>query len=276
MASATPRPLPPTHPTPNSDTDRGVGDACDRCPRPPRPLAGRRRRWHRRRLRPLPRDPDPEQSDRDADGIGDACDRCVAAADPEQRDTDADGIGDACCAEDDPDGDGWSNCAWYPPGHLETHGAEPQTGAPDAIHAAWRDRPIPGDVSCIDGRRVCVPAGTPPGFSAEEVEAFAVAQAAAGGPDVLRYAEGSADDAIARCMVIADALGQPIEPAEWRACLEAVMGPPAPEPAPGPEVSTPGAPIEVEFDVPGGRPGSGWGWWGKHRVVDAGVWVSGG
>ncbi|MEZ4437307.1 MAG: thrombospondin type 3 repeat-containing protein, partial [bacterium] len=202
---------------------------------------------------------------RDGDGIGDACDRCVAAADPEQRDTDGDGIGDACCGEDDPDDDGWSNCAWYPPGHLEAHGAEPQTGAPDAIHAAWRDRPIPGDVSCIDGRRVCVPAGTPPGFSAEEVEAFAVAQAAAGGPDVLRYAEGSADDAIARCMVIADALGRPIEPAEWRACLEAVMGPPAPEP-PGPDVPTPGAPIEFEVNVPGGHVGMWMGLVGE-RVV---------
>ncbi|MCB9542646.1 MAG: thrombospondin type 3 repeat-containing protein [Myxococcales bacterium] len=237
------------------DTDGdGVGDACDRCPDHPDP-------WQEDGDEDgagdacdlCPKTPDPEQSDRDGDGIGDACDRCVAVADPEQRDSDGDGIGDACCGDDDPDDDGWSNCAWYPPGHLETHGAEPQTGAPDAIHAAWRDRPMPGDVSCIDGRRVCVPAGTPPGFSAEEVEAFALQRAAAGGPDVLRYAEGSADDAIARCMVIADALGRPIEPAEWRACLDAAMAPPAPEPPPGPEVPTPGAPIGVEFDVPGGQ-----------------------
>ncbi|MCB9551931.1 MAG: thrombospondin type 3 repeat-containing protein [Myxococcales bacterium] len=261
------------------DTDGdGVGDACDRCPDHPDP-------WQEDgdddgigdACDLCPKTPDPEQSDRDGDGIGDACDRCVAAADPEQRDSDADGIGDACCGEGDPDDDGWSNCAWYPPGHLEAHGAEPQTGAPDAIHEAWRDRVIPGDVSCIEGRRVCVPAGTPPGFSAEEVEAFALQQAAAGGPDVLRYAEGSADDAIARCMVIADALGRPIEPAEWRACLEAVMGPPAPDPPPGPDVPTPAAPIEVEFDVPGGRLGDldGAGG-GADRVVDAGLRVSGG
>ena len=224
--------------------DDGVGDVCDGCPE----------------------DADPEQADRDEDGIGDVCDLCVAVADPEQVDSDADGIGDACCGEDDPDDDGWSNCAWYPPGHLERHGAEEQVGAPAEVHEAWRERAMPGDTYCEAGQRVCVPAGTPRGFSADEVERFATQQVAAGGPDVLAFETGSADDAISRCTVAGEALGRPVEPAEWQACLEEVMGAPEP-PAAGPEVPTPAAPIEVGFRVrPDGRVGVWMGLVGEYIV----------
>ena len=213
------------------EDEDGIGDACDLCPE----------------------DPDPEQPDRDEDGIGDACDLCVAMPDLDQLDTDADGIGDACCGEDDPDDDGWSNCAWYPPGHLDRYDAEPQIGAPAEVHEAWRARPMPGDTYCEAGQRVCVPAGTPPGFSAEEVERYAGQHVEASGADVVMYDIGSADDAISRCMVASEALGRPVERAEWQACMAEVMTPA--EPPPGPAVPMPAAPIEVEFDVRGGRLG---------------------
>ena len=200
-----------------ADTDAdGIGDACDLCPE----------------------DPDPDQEDRDADGIGDACDLCVAIPDPDQRDTDADGIGDACCAEDDPDDDGWSNCAWYPPGHLDRHGAEPQPGAPIEVHEAWREHPMPGDTHCQAGHRLCVPAGTPRAFSTHELEQWVLEHIVNGGPDLLQIPPRGGDQAIADCAARADLMPPgPVPAGWWQACLDAAMAPPPPV----------GHPIEFEF-----------------------------
>ncbi|MEZ4436033.1 MAG: hypothetical protein R3F65_26850 [bacterium] len=97
---------------------------------------------------------------------------------------------------------------------------------------------MPGDVSCAEGRRVCVPAGTPPGFSAEEVEAFAAGAIAAGSPDVQRVPRGGGDHAIAFCAARAEALPPGPAPAGWwQDCLDAVM-------RAGPAV---GHPVEFEF-----------------------------
>ena len=220
--------------------DDGVGDACDVCPE----------------------DPDPDQRDTDGDGLGDACDLCPAVADPAQTDSDTDGIGDACCGDDDPDGDGWHNCAWYPAGYLAERDVEPQLGAPDDVHPLWREQVVPGEVRCEAGERLCLPGGTPPGFSADEVEQFVAQHIEAGGPDIRRAVPGTGDAAIARCTEALEATGGPFLLAEWRACMREALADEGIEPGDGdgddgegglPDLPSPAAPIEVEFDVPNGR-----------------------
>ena len=227
----------------------GKGDACDLCPDDPNAWRGDRDGdGVGDACDVCPDDADPEQGDQDGDGVGDACDRCVAVADPAQVDSDGDGIGDACCGDDDPDDDGWPNCAWYPDGYLAERGVDPQIGTPDEVHPDWRARVVPGEAYCEAGRRRCLPAGTPQSFDVETVQRRVLAQIEAGGPDVIRIDAGGGDAAIAACTARAAELAPgELDAAWWRACLDELSGDREDAGAGLPV----GRPIEVEF---GGNP----------------------